>query len=660
MDASLFLHAAERIGVRVVSRAEWQDGQCTWAVTVPDTRRTAPAAGDLYSGTAGIALFLSELFAATGAPGAARAAHGAMRHALDWGERAAPHEWGFHTGRTGVVYAAVRAAGALGEPEYLERAERMLSGMAGHERAGRGTDVMGGAMGAIPALLALAGTLPVQRVVPVAARLGEHLMRVAHREVHGWSWGAALPAHVRNLCGLAHGASGAGHAFVELFAATGDERFRYAAEQAFRYERQFFDPAANNWPDLRHPDVAELLHQGEDEFAKLLAAGHRPPRWRPAYMSAWCHGAPGIGLARLRALQVLGDTVYHDEASAAVEATRGALGPRSRRLGNYSLCHGLAGNAETLLLGAVVLGRPELRAEAEALGRDGWERYGAAGRPWPCGAPVEWDPGLMLGESGTGYFYLRLADPRTPSVLLPAGPSIAAPDSRSAGSAAELRRQDRDAFWGRTLRVVRRCPGPAWARIDEVHEPAELLRELQRALAGEPDGRLREYVADAMRPEQVRYELLSGITDRTELYLHELRRSALNEPDWRCEKFVLSPFRRVVRSAWDWDGWLAGSAHTPLESPPERADVFLVAYPAAGHVRLRAVNPLLGLVLAALEQPATIQEVAARVTAAIADAPERASAIAAQVDAQVRHTWAARLVDPWTGEQGEGPPPSRT
>jgi lantibiotic modifying enzyme len=74
-------------------------------------------------------------------------------------------------------------------------------------------------------------------------------------------------------------------------------------------------------------------------------------------MTAWCHGAPGIALSRLRAYEILKDNAYEAEALVAVETTRHAV--ESRRLSanaNYSLCHGLAGNAEVLRFGSGVLG----------------------------------------------------------------------------------------------------------------------------------------------------------------------------------------------------------------------------------------------------------------------------------------------------------------
>ena len=136
---------------------------------------------------------------------------------------------------------------------------------------------------------------------------------------------------------------------------------------------------------------------------------------------AWCHGAPGIGLSRLRAWRLTGDPARLAEAKAALATTVRALEAGLAGPGyGFSLCHGDAGNAELPLLAAEVLGEPGLALTAERVGWAGIERFGAPGLPWPCGVPNGGEtPGLMLGLAGIGHFYLRLYDPQAaPSVLL--------------------------------------------------------------------------------------------------------------------------------------------------------------------------------------------------------------------------------------------------
>jgi lantibiotic modifying enzyme len=85
----------------------------------------------------------------------------------------------------------------------------------------------------------------------------------------------------------------------------------------------------------------------------------------------------------------------------------------------FSLCHGCAGNADVLLEADRNLGAPDLRELAETIGHYGIEQFESQRLPWPCGLPGAGETiSLMLGTSGIGYFYLRLANPKTATVLM--------------------------------------------------------------------------------------------------------------------------------------------------------------------------------------------------------------------------------------------------
>jgi lantibiotic modifying enzyme len=213
-----------------------------------------------------------------------------------------------------------------------------------------------------------------------------------------------------------------GLALLELSAATGREDFRDGARRAFAYEDRRFDTARGNWPDLR-------VFDGEEEGA---AEGNgRPPR----FGTAWCHGAPGIALARLRALEIDpgGAAAYRPAAIAGLATTARAVEQALETSGvDATPCHGLTGLAEVLWIGGRVLGEPRYSALAVEATRQLLARHGTRG-DWPSGAPSRGpNPSLMIGEAGVGYWLLRLHDSeyreqgeqgedgeRVPSVLLP-------------------------------------------------------------------------------------------------------------------------------------------------------------------------------------------------------------------------------------------------
>jgi lantibiotic modifying enzyme len=129
-------------------------------------------------------------------------------------------------------------------------------------------------------------------------------------------------------------------------------------------------------------------------------------------MTAWCHGAPGIGLARLQGLPMLDDQEVQAEIGAALETTL-----MYEQSPSHSLCHGILGNLDLLIQAGEVLGSNHWRHEARLLAGSmlaGVERDG-----WRCGTPLGVEsPGLMTGLAGIGYGLLRLAAPTTiPSIL---------------------------------------------------------------------------------------------------------------------------------------------------------------------------------------------------------------------------------------------------
>jgi lantibiotic modifying enzyme len=199
---------------------------------------------------------------------------------------------------------------------------------------------------------------------------------------------------------MAHGTSGIGLALAALASRTADTGLAEAARAAFAYERRWYDPDAGGWPDLR--------------------ARSRTGAPGPALTMAWCHGAPGAGLARIHAARLLDDEDLRSETEVALDLTaswvRRSLDAESA---DFCLCHGLAGNAEILLEGARRLpGAPPSWADLAREAADvGIHRHPGRGRSWPLG-PAGEAPSLLTGLAGVGLFLIRLVDARVRSVLV--------------------------------------------------------------------------------------------------------------------------------------------------------------------------------------------------------------------------------------------------
>jgi hypothetical protein len=619
-----FLEAASRIGRRLVRQARWDGDQCTWIVMVPDPARRAErvakgeiAGAGLYQGTAGIGLFLAELACVGGDPDVRRTAIGALRHAVRRARDVGVSAISLHGGRIGIAWSAARVGAIVGTEALTAAARDLLADVAGAERDDRVHDVIGGAAGAIPALLQLATWLEADHLVDIAKEYGRHLIRSARLEPVGWSWGGSTSAAVRNLTGYAHGASGIGHAFTELYHHCGLSEFRYAAQQALLYERQFFDPTEANWPDLRNAALSRYGYEGRmPELVERLRRGGNPAPFRVSYMTAWCHGAPGIGNSRLRAYQVFGDAVYRDELTVAVGSTARSL---SESWANYSLCHGIAGNCETLVLASEALAEPGLRETAEDLMSAGIERFGRRDVAWPGGttqaAP---DPSLMLGEAGIGHLLLRLHDGRVPSVLLPASPRESpAPETGREGEAAARHRYV-TAYLGRTLAALEGLGGTSAVMnpptADGLSEIQHAFEQLRRAADREPDPRRRRLLADAAVLDEAAFALACAITDFTAPRLRMLARppDATTVPS--DLPLALTPDARVVAVAHDWETWLAQPPARRPAAPATRRVRYLV-FRSHNRVTLRRLQGFSDRVLRAFRDPTTLAEAVRRVSA---------------------------------------------
>ncbi|MBC3787140.1 lanthionine synthetase LanC family protein [Spirosoma utsteinense] len=398
--ANAFVDTAAQIGRLICRDAIWQGPRCNFLTSTNDPAFEYPKPyfkaleADFYAGSAGVAFFLAALYHATGDPFVRKTARGTFQNTLATARNILPTaRLGFFSGWTGIAYAAIRGGHWLNDDALVDEGRRLLQAVTELDLEETGIDVIDGAAGAIPALVQLEREQSLPELRPCISRLADQLVSRAERSPEGYSWVTLPGSGYRNLTGMAHGVAGIVNALFEAFTLTGDSRCQEAAFQGLRYENAFFDQQQQNWPDFR---VANPPHtQGE-------APG-------PVCSCAWCHGAPGIALARLRGYELTQHPALRAEAETGLQTTAQQLTWEQQP--NFSLCHGLAGNADTLLEAADILQIPDWRQQAEAVGQMGQARYEQTGL-WANGLYNDYQiPDFMLGLSGTGYFYLRLANP---------------------------------------------------------------------------------------------------------------------------------------------------------------------------------------------------------------------------------------------------------
>jgi type 2 lantibiotic biosynthesis protein LanM len=369
------------IGMNLEDIAQWR-----WSLS--------PLGTDLYEGLGGMALFFGYLAEVTGRADFEQLARAAVEPVRQGWREPGPDSTGVgaFVGRGSTVYVLSHLAALWNEPALHEE---VLSGLPALEPlidADTHLDLLSGVAGCAVVLLGEYARTGAPRLLEVAKRCGERLLATAV-PCPGGGVGWKSPAGAMPLAGYSHGVSGIVQALLQLASATGDTRYRDMARQALAYERSLFVPEQGNWRDLR--DASK-------------AATDTPE----AFMSTWCHGAPGIALGRLFSLRYLHEPTLRVEIETALATTQ-----RMGFGGNHSLCHGDVGNLEVLALAGEVLGEPRWTHAARRRAAEVLAQGEASG--WRCGLPQGAEtPGLMMGLAGIGYGLLRLAaSDRVPSVL---------------------------------------------------------------------------------------------------------------------------------------------------------------------------------------------------------------------------------------------------
>jgi type 2 lantibiotic biosynthesis protein LanM len=393
-----------RIARGLRERAIWStDGSATWIGTEYDFRsrryQLRPLGCSLYGGTSGIALFLSAVESYTRGGEFADLAHASvlgLRQQIRGDAKAFSHclPIGGMEGLGSIVYALLRMSDFLHSEELLQDAILAASLITNKViSSDQNLDLVSGAAGAAIALSELFKRVNNEPIILKAVQCGEHLLKTRRPSPAG---PRAWPARDGQLLtGCSHGAAGIAYALLKLHEVTGDTGFLEAAVEGMDYERSVYSDEASNWPDFRNTTASE----------------------QPLFAFAWCHGAPGIGLARIASLDITDTTEIRQEVDRAVTTTaKCGLGDVDH------LCCGVCGRADFLLEAGRRLSRPELvemaRQQLAAVVRLSGKL--SSFRLFPSLPRGVYNPGLLQGVAGIGYELLRSANYEgfMPSILL--------------------------------------------------------------------------------------------------------------------------------------------------------------------------------------------------------------------------------------------------
>uniref|UniRef100_B8HL08 Lanthionine synthetase C family protein n=1 Tax=Cyanothece sp. (strain PCC 7425 / ATCC 29141) TaxID=395961 RepID=B8HL08_CYAP4 len=407
LNQQQWLGAAVAIATEIKQNALWEeDGSVNWIGLAFQYRskhfQFQPLGDSLYEGRCGIALFLAALDRVTETQQYRNMVLGCLKPArslLCHSPAALTCNYldliglGGSTGLGSILYSWVRLGDFLQQPDLIEDA-LIASNLITPDliQADTSLDLVAGVAGTILGLLALYRATADPTVLAGAIACGQHLCETQIKQgatAGGW----VTLAQKCPLTGFSHGAAGIAYALLQLYQVTDNPTYLRAAQHGIAYEQRVFNPQVGNWPDFR---------SGPEE--------------NPQLMVSWCHGAAGIGLARLGGLDILDTPEIRQDIAIALETTQ-----KSTEFGIDHLCCGTMGRIETMLVASQKLARSELM-DSE-LGKATWvvNRAQTEGtyRLFPNIHNPIFNPVFAKGTAGIGYQLLRLAYSEClPSLLL--------------------------------------------------------------------------------------------------------------------------------------------------------------------------------------------------------------------------------------------------
>lgn len=293
-----------------------------------------------------------------------------------------------------IIYCLVKISQFIKDTTLIEDAERTAKLIKPELiQSDREFHLMAGSAGTLLGMLTLYQVTKSSEILEKAIICGQHLLKnriSLNNAPKAWKTLGDRP-----LTGLSCGAAGIAYALLKLYEVTKDREYLEAAKEGIAYESSVFSAQNANWPDFR------FCNQQNDQLK---------------FNISWCHGASGIGLARLGGLSVLKTEQIEQDIEVALQATQ-----------NYclqsldSLCYGNFGRIETLLVASQKISRPQLREIAlkqASLAIFKAEEIGTY-KMLHNSSSHKFSLSFFQGIAGIGYELLRLASPeKLPSVLL--------------------------------------------------------------------------------------------------------------------------------------------------------------------------------------------------------------------------------------------------
>lgn len=279
------LRLARRAADRICSEAEGHDDGLVWRSRYFVGKGLVGR--DVSAGMAGTILCLAELAEEFRDPAHLEVLRRGTSALIGLRPLPGDERCGLYIGDTGVVAALLRAGQVLGDGGVVEVATRRARAEAGCPLGS--PDVFHGAAGRLLVNLLVWDETQDPEFLSRATAIGEALLDMREGGAGEARW--RIPPGYADLSGksylgYAHGAAGIADTLLDLFEATGNERFAEAATDAITW--------------IGRQAVAVLDDDTGFGWPQVEGGPPHPP--------FWCHGAGGI--ARLRARQLVAAVTF--------------------------------------------------------------------------------------------------------------------------------------------------------------------------------------------------------------------------------------------------------------------------------------------------------------------------------------------------------------
>ncbi len=609
-----------RIADEIMREAREEDGALFWTPVEKkgDSEDFQFFELSLYGGSAGIALFFGALFRYTGQKKYLDIIDKIVKGIDTYSHTCPPFLYTFQPGMFGVVYALIQLYLFTGKRSYLEKA----SELARHDENFLHNpeiplEIINGKSGALLVLLHLHSHTGEAWILEKIDQYLQQLTSQFHTAKKGIYWDRN-EKQVGGLCGFSHGAAGIGFALMEAGKYLGNPALTKIGEQAYTYETQYFVPRTGNWRDLRYEAVTEqdpmLFEEKADQDDLNFFSGK-------GEMNAWCHGAAGIGMSRLRAWELNGSPAFRKEAMAAIRRnfTEDFFPEAGRE--SHTLCHGTCGNNDIFIQAFLTLKqekylRQALRAAMYVIESRRLHGYYQCGYPSATGLQ---DMSLFMGNAGIGYYLLRVLAPELiPSVLAPSLEKKAKPGTLTTGEGIGISWETFKKRWikkdfPRTFEVAEFvAPKPTEAFLQSEFQgnlTDAFSRFVRRQLEIQKHEKHKTLWQDIYRLELKSWQLKTRIKSNVYLHYKEIacrsnaeKHVSKGDPHLKKLSLLLHGNSALVSVNWDWRSEITGNQ-------PESDLRYVLLRPYALGVHEEWLPDFSFYILRSFKKPKQVQEV---------------------------------------------------